>query len=108
MPQVAVHARFVAQKGRGHALLTAVERMLATAWDEEGTLVYAVHVDRDDPDAVVMYELYDSDEALDVHGASDAAVRFGTVLDDLLREEVVAWFSRPYAAKGLPAPSGGA
>jgi quinol monooxygenase YgiN len=102
MPQVAVHVRFVAHEGRGAELLAEVERMLATARGEEGTLVYAIHVDRDDPDAVVMYELYASEEALEVHGASGAAARFGPLLDDLLREDVVAWFSRPHAAAGLP------
>ena len=99
--RLVVHARFVAVPGRGESLLDAVGAMLEAARGETGTLVYAVHRDRDDPDAVVMYEVYETDAALDAHGASDAAARFGAQLDDLLAEEPVAWFTRPLAAKGI-------
>lgn len=103
MSQLAVHARFVATSGRGPELRDAVEAMAQAAAEEPGTLVYAVHRDRDQPDAVVMYELYASDEALDAHGSTDAARRFGEVLGDLLAEEPGVWFSRPWQVKGIPA-----
>lgn len=104
MPPLAVHARFAARAGHGDDLVTAVEAMLAAAQREEGTLVYALHRDRDDADAVVMYELYADDDALDVHGRSQAAERFGATLTELLAAEPVVWFSRPVAAKGLALP----
>lgn len=102
MPPLAVHARFTAHPGRGDELAAAVDAMFAAAEREIGTLVYAAHRDRDDPDAVVMYELYADDAALDVHGGSDEAARFGAVLDELLAREPDVWFSRPVRATGLP------
>lgn len=101
MPPLAVHARFTAEPGRGEELLAAVEEMFLTAEREKGTLVYAVHQDRDDADAVVMYELYADDRALDEHGESDAASVFGDRLGQLLAREPEVWFTRPYRAKGL-------
>ena len=99
--QLAVHARFTAKSGRGEELLKAVLAMFPTAADEAGTLVYAAHRDRDDDDAVVMYELYRDDAALEDHGASEAASRFGKELDTLLGEEPEVWFTRPVGALGL-------
>lgn len=98
---LAVHARFTAISGRGPDLLAAVDEMAETAHREPGTLVYAAHRDRDRPDAVVMYELYRSDEAFEDHGASETARRFGTVLDDLLAHEPEVWFSRPVRVHGI-------
>lgn len=98
---LAVHARFTAHEGRGTDLLRAVGEMFDAAEQEPGTLVYAAHRDRDDADAVVMYELYQSDGALDDHGDSPAAARFGDALDDLLAAEPEVWFSRPVRALGL-------
>lgn len=103
MPPLAVHARFTAHEGRGDELAAAVDDMFATAEREPGTLVYAAHRDRDQPDAVVMYELYADDGALDDHGASEAADRFGARLGDLLAEEPEVWFTRPIRTTGLPA-----
>lgn len=104
MAGLAVHARFTAEPGRGDELAAAVERMFPTAADEQGTLVYAAHRDRDDADVVVMYELYASDAALDTHGESQAASRFGQALEGLLAEEPEVWFTRPWKAHGLVLP----
>lgn len=101
---LAVHARFTAHPGRGDDLLAAVEDMFPTAQEEADTLVYAAHRDRDDPDTVVMYELYRSDQALQTHGNSAAAARFGAALDDLLAQDPHVWFSRPTRVLGLPMP----
>lgn len=98
---LAVHARFTAHPGRGDELQAACEAMFPTAEDESGTLIYAMHRDRDEPDAVVMYELYTSDEAFAVHGRSPAARQLGEQLGDLLAREPEVWFSRPVRAKGI-------
>lgn len=97
---LAVHARFTAHDGHGDDLLGAVEQMFS-AGQEPGTLVYAAHRDRDAPDAVVMYELYESDAAFDDNGASAAASRFGDALDDLLAVEPEVWLTRPVRSLGL-------
>lgn len=95
MPQLAVHARFTAHPGRGDELVAAIDEMFPTVADETGTLVYTVHRDRDDPDAVVMYEVYTDDEAFDRHGASAAADRFGKRLEELMAHDPEVWFTRP-------------
>ena len=100
MSKLAVHARFTSHPGRGDDLAAAVTAMCTAARQEEGTILYAAHRDRDEPDAVVMYELYESDEALAAHGRSPAAERFGAALDDLLAEEPQVWFSRPFEIVG--------
>lgn len=102
MEPLAVHARFTAHPGQGDDLAAAVDDMFTAADREAGTIVYAAHRDRDDPDAVVMYELYADDAALDEHGASSEAARFGALLDDLLAVPPEVWFSRPTRALGLP------
>lgn len=101
MAQLAVHARFTAHAGRGDELVAAVDAMFPTVAEEAGTLVYAVHRDRDDPDVVVMYELYASEDALDEHGASAAAAELGRRLEDLLAEPPQVWSTRPRWAVGL-------
>lgn len=103
---IASHVKFTAQAGRGDELLAAVEEMFPTAADEPGTLVYAAHRVPDEPDAVVMYELYASSEAQDAHGQSDAAARFGAALDGLLAAEPEVWTTRPVRALGLPVAQG--
>jgi quinol monooxygenase YgiN len=41
--------------------------------NEPGTLAYVLHQRRDDPHTVVVYEKYESDEALTIHGKNLAA-----------------------------------
>ena len=103
---IASHVRFTAHAGRGDELLAAVEDMFPTAAEEAGTLVYAAHRVPDDPDAVVMYELYASADAQEAHGRSDAAAAFGAALDGLLAREPEVWTTRPVRALGLPVAEG--
>ena len=88
---LATLVRFRAVPGRGDDLVAALRRMLPAAEREEGTLVYALHRDADDPDCVLMYELYDGPGALEAHGASPEAARLGEDLGGLLADEPVVW-----------------
>lgn len=51
--------------------------------NEPGTLAYVFHQRRDDPQTVIVYEKYESDEAFAVHGKNLAAkgAEFMAVLD---------------------------
>jgi quinol monooxygenase YgiN len=53
-----------------------------TLANEEGTLAYAVHQRRDDPQTMVVYEKYESDEAFAIHGQNLASkgAKFAGVL----------------------------
>jgi quinol monooxygenase YgiN len=101
MSKVAVHAKFTAQPGRGDELVAAVEEMFDTVLNEPDTLVYALHREDAEPDVVWMYELYADQRALDVHGRSDAARRFGARLEELLAREPEVGFTTPLRAKGM-------
>jgi quinol monooxygenase YgiN len=54
-----------------------------TLANEKGTLAYAVHQRRDDPQTLVVYEKYESDEAFAIHGKNLASkgAQFAGVLD---------------------------
>ena len=51
--------------------------------NEPGTLAYVIHQRRDDPHTVVVFEKYESDEALAIHGQNLAAkgAKFMALLD---------------------------
>jgi quinol monooxygenase YgiN len=51
--------------------------------NEPGTLAYVLHQRRDDPHTVFVYEKYESDEALAIHGKNLAAkgAEFMALLD---------------------------
>lgn len=51
--------------------------------NEPGTLAYVIHQRRDDPHTFVVYEKYESDEALGVHGQNLASkgAEFMALLD---------------------------
>ncbi len=49
---------------------------------EKGTLVYLPHQRKDDPTTFILYEKYESDEALKIHGKNLASVgaQFGALI----------------------------
>jgi quinol monooxygenase YgiN len=102
MPQIAQFARFNAKAGQGDKVLAALTDASAAAAGEEGTLVYAIHVAPDDPDAVWMYELYASPEAQAAHSGSEATARLRAAVKDLLAEPLTVSRGVPSRAFGLP------
>jgi quinol monooxygenase YgiN len=102
MPQIAQFARFAAKPGQGDKVFAALEDASVAAGQEEGTLVYAVHVAPDDPDAVWMYELYASPEAQAAHSGSEATARLRAAVGDLLAEPLAVSKGVPTKAFGLP------
>jgi quinol monooxygenase YgiN len=62
-----------AQPGRRAELLAILQDLVDEAErDEPGTLTYTFHTVDDDPDAVISYELFTDDAALEVHKKSEA------------------------------------
>jgi quinol monooxygenase YgiN len=76
----------VAKPGRGGELLTVLEELATATRAEPGNDVFVVHAARDEPDAVLGYEVFRGDEALAAHRATDAVriaqERLGDVLAD--------------------------
>jgi quinol monooxygenase YgiN len=64
-----------AQPGRRAELLAILQDLVDDAErNEPGTLTYTFHTVDDDPDAVISYELFADDAALDAHKNSAAVV----------------------------------
>jgi quinol monooxygenase YgiN len=102
MSQLAQFVRFVAKDGLGGKVVAALQDASVAAADEEGTLVYAIHVAPDNPDTVWMYELYASPEAQMAHSGSTATARLKAAVADLLAEPLAVSKGVPAEAFGLP------
>jgi quinol monooxygenase YgiN len=62
-----------AQPGRRAELLAILGTLVDDATrNEPGTLTYTFHTVDDDPDAVISYELFADEDALEAHKHSDA------------------------------------
>ncbi len=62
MAKTSMFVKLSAQPGKRDDLLAALEKMLVTVNDEEGTEIYAFNLDATDENAIWIYELY-TDEA---------------------------------------------
>jgi quinol monooxygenase YgiN len=78
-----------------------LDRLLEAVAGEEGTEVYALHLDAGDADVVWFYELYSDMGALTTHGGSEAMKAIGPDLGALLAGAPELSFLTPVRAKGL-------
>ena len=99
--KVAVYARIPAQPGRREELVSALQAAIDNADTEAGTLLYILHTDDKDPDAVFMYELYTDQDALTAHGTSDRFKEIGMSLRDVAGGRPELTFLTPVSGKGL-------
>jgi quinol monooxygenase YgiN len=102
MPQIAQFARFAAKPGHGDKVFAALEEAAVAAAEEQGTLVYAIHVAPDSPDIVWMYELYASAEAQTAHSSSQTTARLRATVGDLLADPLSVSRGVPIKSFGLP------
>jgi quinol monooxygenase YgiN len=72
MAEIAMIVKLPAAAGKTDELLAAVQKLVAAAEGEPGTLQYVVHTEDADPDVVWFYELYADKDALDAHSGSTA------------------------------------
>jgi len=99
--KVAVLARIPAQPGKRDELVTALQAAIDNANTESGTLLYILHTDPNDPDAVLFYELYTDQDALTAHGTSDAFKAIGASLRDLAGGRPELTMLTPVVGKGM-------
>jgi len=99
--KVAVLARIPAQPGKRDALVEALQAAIDNANTEAGTLLYILHTDPKDPDAVLFYELYSDQAAFEAHGSSDRFKEIGRTLRDLAGGRPELTFLTPVIGKGL-------
>lgn len=99
--KVAVYARIPAQPGRRDELVAALQAAIDNANAEDDTLLYLLHTSDQDPDAVLMYELYTDQAALTAHGTSDAFKAIGMALRDVAGGRPELTVLTPVMGKGL-------
>jgi quinol monooxygenase YgiN len=101
MAKVALVAKMTAAPGKRDELVEAFGSLYDAVAAEEGTEVYALHLDAADADVVWFYELYRDGDALAAHGGSEAMKAMGPPLASLLAGRPELTFLTPVRAKGL-------
>ena len=99
--KVAVLARITAQPGKRDELVTALRAAIDNADTEADTLLYILHLDPDNADGVIFYELYTDQASLTAHGTSDAFKAIGASLRDLAAGRPELTVLTPVIGKGL-------
>ena len=101
MTKVALVARMTAAEGKRDELVDAFGALYGAVAGEEGTEVYALHLDATDEDVIWFYELYRDMDALTAHGTSEAMQAIGPQLSSLMAGRPELTFLTPVRAKGL-------
>lgn len=99
--KVAVLARVPALPGRRDELVEKLQAAIDNANSEAGTLLYILHTNDKDPDAVFFYELYTDQEAFSTHGSSDRFKEIGATLRDVAGGRPELTILTPVVGKGL-------
>lgn len=100
MSQVAIVARVTVKQGQADQYVAAFAPLLEQARQEPGTLLYAMHKSRTDPDVFWTTEIYADDAAFAAHGASEVHAAAAPVFAELIaRSEVL--IGETVMAKGL-------
>jgi quinol monooxygenase YgiN len=98
--QVAVVARVTVNDGKVEQYLAALAPLLAQARTEPGTLMYAIHRSKDDPNVFCTTEIYADDAAFALHRESDVHAAAAPVFADLIADADVM-IGDTLMAKGL-------
>ncbi len=101
MPKVAMIAKLTAVDGKRDELVAAFEKVFPAVEQEDGTEAYVLHEDLGDANVVWFYELYRDNDALGVHGSSDAMKELMGSLAGLVGAAPEMHLIAPKRAKGL-------
>ena len=101
MTKVAIFARIPLKPGTREEAAKGLQACIDNAHTEAGTLLYILHEDPNDPDAVFFYDLYADSDALTVHGSSDGMKVMGSVLKQYGDGRAEMRFLTPISGKGL-------
>jgi quinol monooxygenase YgiN len=102
MSKPSFFAKLTAKPGKRDEVVAAFDKMLSAVADEAGTLVYSVHLDNADENALWIFELYTDDEAMAAHSSSAAmATLFGDI-SQLLGDGPLLVPTTSNGGKGLP------
>ncbi len=101
MTKVAIFARIPLKPGTRAEAAKGLQACIDNAHTEAGTLLYILHEDPNDPDALFFYDLYADSDALTVHGASEGMKVMGGVLKEYGAGRADMRFLTPISGKGL-------
>ena len=102
MPSVAFVARFKVKEGKAGELIAAFRPAVEQAEKEPGTLLYALHRSKDDPDLFWVSELYADDDAFAAHSGSDVMAAVRPAIGKFIAESELI-VGAPVDGKGVPA-----
>jgi quinol monooxygenase YgiN len=69
--------------------------------EEPGTVVYAVHLDTEDADAIWFYEIFSDQSALEAHAANEARLaHIGAKVQQLLSTPIELTWGKTHLVKG--------
>jgi quinol monooxygenase YgiN len=84
LSQVAIVARVTVNQGKAEEYTAAFAPLLEQARREPGTLLYALHRSKDNPDIFWTTELYADDAAFEAHRASDVHAAATPIFSELI------------------------
>ncbi len=84
-----------------HRASTAFQVAVDNVQSEADTLVYILHEEEADPDALFVYELYTDQAALIAHSSADWFKSFGPTLAPFMAGRPEMHFLAPVTGKGL-------
>lgn len=96
-------ARFVVRPGERDKALAVLRPMFEQVQNEPETLLYLMHVPKDEPDTIWFYERYTDEAGFTAHLESDVHQAVVEKLLPLLAAEPEITHLELLAAKGLPA-----
>jgi autoinducer 2-degrading protein len=100
VPHVAIVARVTVNEGKADEYVAAFASLLEQAEKEPGTLLYAVHRSKDDPQVFWTTEIYADEDAFAAHSASEAHAAASPVFTELIAAFDVT-IGETLMAKGL-------
>lgn len=101
MSKVAMWVRLPLQAGVRAEAAAAFQTAVDNVQSETGTLVYILHEEQADPDALFVYELYTGQDALVAHSGAEWFKSFGPSLAPFMAGRPEMHFLAPLIGKGL-------
>ncbi|MCO5328939.1 MAG: antibiotic biosynthesis monooxygenase [Ilumatobacteraceae bacterium] len=101
MSKVAMWVRLPLKPGVRDEAAAAFQTAVDNVQSEDGTLLYILHAEDADADALFVYELYTGQDALVAHSSADWFKAFGPTLAPFMAGRPEMHFLAPLTGKGL-------
>jgi quinol monooxygenase YgiN len=92
--KLVVVATIVAHEGKEEAVRDALSTLVPAAKTEPGYIRYDLHQSNEQPGEFLFYEIWENENALDVHNNTDAMKAFGARNGHLFKSVVVKRYTR--------------